>query len=82
MPLVKVTLMPTEPERPELTGRVGYIQEYKLERLRSIIRRRYNVREVFFRKQPVCPNCHRPFNPMETEAECKDFCCIACENGY
>lgn len=31
--------------------------------------------------QCKCANCGRTFNPSDTEAENKKFCCIACEYG-
>ena len=80
--MVQIELLPTTPEVPRLTGRKGYFKEKDVERLRRIIRSRYGVEEVYFKKIPVCSHCYRPFNPELTEADCKEFCCKACEWGY
>lgn len=39
----------------------------------------------YFKSNPnliKCHNCGRYFNPNDTEAENKLFCCKACEYGY
>lgn len=30
----------------------------------------------------LCSHCGRAFDPRESGADCKSFCCVACEHGY